>query len=426
MNRIWKFSAILISAVMLLSTPVYATGTSPETMSFQRLTLGLEPDLNYARTPQESRIIIDKEGYIPSAKKVFYIQADNLSQSFSIVNDKNGEEVFEGNMIKIEGTDTTEPLYVGDFSSIYTEGTYRIYQEDVGYSDSFEIDSDIYKDITKQVLDDIENNRFTYLSDKMSVLLTLLMTKEIYPSMSIDSEYFKMCMDQLVTYKDTCTPQEAAIMAGVFAEYCSIYKEDDYMYYNTLLGNANSLYIIAETAEEDAHPADDVMYFSAATLYRVTGYAKYNQAIEKYDSVSQNQRSTSEYDYTMLADIAYLKTAYPTDYTRCEVVFNKYVDRASEISALADRAHYYVQPDIDKLNDSQILDNMMVLGMVSYVLSSHEYASIQGNYIHYMFGVNPSRCNHLKEVIDDEENTVAEDMIMLSKLIFVLGGTSVE
>ena len=422
MRKFLRFITALTVLSLVSGTPVMAESLYNRGSG----SLGLDTVIDYERTPQTSHIIIDKEGYLPSAKKVFYIYGSNLGQNYQIVNMKSKEVVADSNMTMLETKDKDFNIYIGDFSTLTDEGVYRIYQDDVGYSDEFAVDSDVYIDMSDRVLKTISDYSFKNKEDMMFSIANIMLTKEIYPTSKTDDKFVRECVDSLLEKKDeyfvgdnAVSPEFASMMAGTLAQYYYVYKDEDLLYYNSVMALANSAYIYADM-QKDAIPAD-VRYYAAANLYRITGYAKYLTAIAEYDDLSTSSKKLSTYNMTLLADMAYLKTDYRTDYARCEGIFTSYVDKASDISIKTDKAHFYVQPDIESLDDNAILDNMMILGICSYVLSSHEYASIQGNYLHYLFGLNKDKVNHLNEVKAAEAGTVSEDVTQLSKLIFVLG-----
>ena len=424
MRKFLRLLTALTALSLLSGTPVMAESL----YTWGSGSLGLDTVIDYERTPQTSHIIIDKEGYLPSAKKVFYIYGSDLGQNYKIVNMKSNAVVTESNMTMLETKDKDFNIYIGDFSALTDEGVYRIYQDDVGYSDEFAVDSDIYIDMNDRLLKTISEFDFKNKEDMMFSMANIMLTKEIYPSTKTDDKFVRECVESLLESKDRyfvqdsgVSPEFAAMMAGTLAQYYCVYKDEDLLHFNSVIALANSAYIYADM-QKDVLPAD-IRYYAAANLYRVTGYAKYHNAIVEYDSLTGSSKKISPYNMVMLADMAYLNTDYRTDYARCENIFTAYVDKASDISIKTDKAHFYVQPDIENLDDNAVLDNMMILGICSYVLSSHEYASIQGNYLHYFFGLNKDKVNHMYEAQADEAGTVSEDVLQLSKLIFVLGSS---
>ena len=94
-------------------------------------------------------ILVNQAGYLPGAEKVALVRA--VAAKFAVIDAVTGKTVYEG----IAG----EPVYwelsgdtvrAADFSSLKTEGTYRICIGDsVTCSAPFRIGSDVYHEITK-------------------------------------------------------------------------------------------------------------------------------------------------------------------------------------------------------------------------------------------------------------------------------------
>ena len=72
-------------------------------------------------------------------------------------------------------------------------------------------------------------------------------------------------------------------------------------------------------------------------------------------------------------------------------------------------------------DDKEILEDMIILGIVNHVLSGQEYAGVQRNYVHYLSGVNLGANDYMTQKLimlpaQDEEN-----ITNISKLLVVFG-----
>ena len=141
----------------------------------------------------------------------------------------------------------------------------------------------------------------------------------------------------------------------------------------------------------------------------------------EYDTLPVESRSSTAQGYTILADFTYLSTPYGTDYTRCAVLLDSYLDKAQNISTNSSRENFYVLEDLDTMSDKEILEDMVILGVVNHVLSGQEYAGAQKNYIHYLSGVNEERRDFMTETIVIEEGTDCIDTANATKLLVVYG-----
>ena len=63
------------------------------------------------------------------------------------------------------------------------------------------------------------------------------------------------------------------------------------------------------------------------------------------------------------------------------------------------------------------LEDMLIMGVVNHILSGQEYAGVQKNYIHYLFGVNMEAKNYMDEEVlyykENEEMNTANAAKML-------------
>lgn len=427
------YAVSMVITLLLCTVAATACAQTGEEAVSNVATLGLEPDLEYSFERQHPLITCDARGYHPSGKKVLYIMGGELDKSFQIVDMTTKEPVYEGLLTKLDVEDGEDHIYIGDFSDYTKEGEYRVYQQDVGYSGEFAIDKQLYREMYHQAYEIVKGTEYNTTSELMYVLSTLLLTHEIYDQAEFDGAFVADKIKVLMGHQDEesgAVSQElqaevislsaTAEYAGLLAQYYADFCEEDEEFALECLNLAEKAYLYLEQYADNV--SSDSLYYASSQLYRATGQYKYRNAIEWYDSMEDSQRTVSDYDFTFLADVAYLKSAYRTDYIRCESMMNGYLREMVAISDTSDKLHYYVQSDIDELGEYEVLDNMMKLGLVSYVVSGREYASIQGNYMHYLLGLNGNQQNYIETGIGEDAIPVKDDIIAVSKLIFVLAG----
>ena len=418
--------------------------------------LGMGEDISYSYIPQQPSIITDRVGYLPTAKKVIYMEEIEPDREFSIIDTSSDEIVYVGHLHKISDDKVKEgekAVYIGDFSEFSTEGSYRVFQPDVGYSYEFDIGKNGYHEIYEAAYKTITEAEYIQTSALIYTLSNLMLTREIYTSANSNDGFISGGINLLLTqqhprtgavYQELQTadtlalieqelnnPANATIqtdsmvslaataeLAGVLAQYYCDFYEDDQATAVAALRAAGKAYNYVDRFK-DSVPSDS-LYYAACELYRATGQFRYKQAISDYDMIPEQTRTCSDYNYTMLADVAYLSSNYKTDYIRCETLMAGYSDKASDISKASTKQTYYVQDDIEELSEDAILYNMMTLGLVSYVLSGREYASVQSNYLHYLFGINANKTNYYTEPMEEGGKPLNTDIVRLSKLIFIL------
>lgn len=426
-------------------------------------TLELQPDFSYEVIPQTPHIRIDKVGYLPDRKKTAFIVGKDLSLNFSVMNKRTKEVSFQGKLMKVGKADENgDNLYLGDFTKLAEDGTYEIYQPDVGNSYPFEINNSVYNNVSNSLYRIVRTYHYETVGKLSYVLGNIMLTKEIYPNSEDNYFYIKKQMALLIEQQnkktgavnlyinnngltgdtvmgetltnDTSIPEintketvsltSSAEFAGVMAQYYNNYKDYDKAFANQCLQAATKAYNYMEKYRDNT--STDSWYYAATQLYRVTGSYKYKAAIKEYDDFSMEKRTVSEYDFTLLGDLAYLSTSYHTNLSRCQNLMNQYLQEAQEISYHSSKEHFYVQENIDIMSEDELLNKMMVLGVVNYVLSGREYAGIQENYIHYFFGVNDSLKNRLTEdfITTADTDPMKKNISKISELIFVLGNVS--
>ena len=424
-------------------------------------TLGYVPDCSYEYREQVPHIITDRVGYLPTGKKVAYIKGDDLNKDYRIVTSLGSETVYEGKLKKVSADDAAEGLYIGDFSDFNRHGSFRIYQQDVGYSYIFNIDEVSLNSIYNEAYHTIVSAEYSDTESLIYTLGNLMVTAQIYPNTYTNTGFIKGGVELLMTQqhtgsgavygelKDQATldliareaslpPAEATVdtesmlsvsateaYAGLLAQYYSQYAADDPETASEALRAAVKAYSYIEKSMAQTEDVSSAFLYAACELYKATGQLKYRNAIALYDertAVSAQHDRTDRYDYTFLSDVAYLSTSYKTDYARCESLMTGYSDIAGHISSSSDRAHFYVQADIKEIDGDKILDNMMALGLVGYVLSGREYSGIEANYLHYLFGLNEDMVNYYSESPKEGFVSLNSDAVRLSKLIFALGG----
>lgn len=441
-NKVW-LSVCIITALMLFgcgNLSVEQKEAARSNLAGQD-TLGLKPDFSYSFTQQTPSIIIDKVGYLPDRKKAVYITGKHLSKEFTIYNAMTKEKVYSGSLKKVRELEDGKELYVGDFTNLTMNGIYKIYQEQVGYSYSFTINKAVYRNVSNQLIEEAEEYQYKNTSDLCYSLANMMLINEIYPTSQISKDFIAQSTKKLLLQQEQKTGavsqmigqtqntemrslSATAIFAGVLAQYYYNYKDLDLQLAKDCLNASLRAYQYIENYRDNVSP--DCWYYAATQLYRITGHYRYRMAIAEYDKTVATLQSVSEYDFTMMADIAYLTTTYHTELLRCEGIMDQYMDRAQEISLKSSSDYFYVDADIDKKEEKEVLKDMKMLGVVNYVLSGREYSGIQENYIHYLLGSNIGKKNRLTEQYTTQEmkEPMNQDITKVADFIFILSYVS--
>lgn len=379
------------------------------------------------------KIFVDDVGYYTSDKKLFLIRAgiENLDgYSYTIENTADKSVVYSSTLSALSKEETDfNTLYMGDFTELNRAGTYRIAIEDIGYSKDFIIGETIYSDLYSQVYAEIKDHTY---NDDMELIRTLsgvMLTNEIYPASLADDGFVSDKVESLMNkyISNGALSQDmdvnlSAALSGMLAQYAADYREKAPELTESALYTADKIFDSVMVSEEK--PYDDCLYYAACELHRAQGYYPSVKVIEDISVAYDNGvETTSEYDYFLIARIAYLSSTNRPDYDRCEKMLDALRENVKNISDSCTRETFYVQPDADTIGEEGMLDNMMQLGLVGYILRGREYSSVQRNYLHYITGINAENKNFLKAHQENTKDNASGNTVLLSKLMFSLGSS---
>ena len=266
----------------------------------------------------------------------------------------------------------------------------------------------------------------------MELIRTLsgvMLTNEIYPASFADDGFVSDKVESLMNkyISNGALSQDmdvnlSAALSGMLAQYAADYREKAPELTESALYTADKIFDSVMVSEEK--PYDDCLYYAACELHRAQGYYPSVKVIEDISVAYDNEvETTSEYDYFLIARIAYLSSTNRADYERCEKMLDGLRENVKNISDSCTRETFYVQPDADTIGEEGMLDNMMQLGLVGYILRGREYSSVQRNYLHYITGINAENKNYLKAHQENTKDNASGNTVLLSKLMFSLGSS---
>ena len=390
-------------------------------------TLGLAPDFSYEVKQQVPNILINQVGYPTEESKVAILHGNDLQPEFWVYNAVSHEEEFKGILqsgrIDVENktedgqvSEDVKNIYLADFSEIKKVGSYYLYHPDLGYSYTFRISPKGYEDIEKAVLYNIENeeNDTSLMCYQLSALF---MTKELYPKNVLEKERLdtlcKEKVERLLMAQDPLTGSiyndisevekikdldaaqkqsyvslaATAEFAGVMAVYAYQMRDIDWAIYTQCMQAAEAAYRTIQNSLDNV--GYDAGYYAATALYRLTGRTKYSRAINQYLTMKEEQKSYTEYDFTLFADYNYLTLRYGSNLNLSEMVMKKIMSQAEEISRYGGKNSYYVSTKREASDIDGKLRDMANLALVNYIITNHEYTTLQKNYLDYFLGRNP-------------------------------------
>lgn len=441
---------IICSLICTACTNTVAVEEQPQAVPVQD-TLGMVPDFSYVVPEQIPNVFVDSTGYCPTDKKIAYFIGSDLDGSFEVRDAVTDETVYSGSLHETADKDG-RTLYAGNFTSLEEDGKYYIQQGQVGDSYEFEISDSVYKKEFVVLQRLAEEYTYTNVSDAAYTLTNMLFLQEMFGDINVNPAYVKEkigtllysqdakngafyseIMEEPVPVQQAAVPAEGIIaqpegtvsltttaqMAGLLAKYSYLYKETEPVFSAECLRASQKAYRYME--QYRGNTDTDAWYFAATELLRATGQFKYRTAIREYDEMEAGLKSRTEQNYTILADFTYLSTTYGADYNRCAMLLDSYMDRAQGISVSATKENFYVHSDIASMSDSDILDDMIVLGLVNNVLSGQEYEGIERNYIHYLSGTNLEARDFLAERMLVPDPAKGANITNVAKLLVIYG-----
>ncbi len=93
----------------------------------------------------EEGIVLNQVGYLPNDAKRVVFRGEGKDKTFNVV---YIGQIGSGNY----NVASKETVYIGDFSSVTTAGTYKITTDNLGESYTFRIGEDVYKDVLKDAV----------------------------------------------------------------------------------------------------------------------------------------------------------------------------------------------------------------------------------------------------------------------------------
>lgn len=423
--RVWLSIIFMFS---LLTGCSLVNGETNSVAEGESDTLGLTPDFSYEVIEQVPHILVNQIGYPKEAVKVGILQGENLEESFYVYNGVTNRKEYQGTLEQSGLSGTQIPsgdknsesmsscIYLADFSSIEKEGTYYLYHPDLGYSYEFKIQNNVYEDMEKAVLTEIEKEK-NNTALMCYQLAGLLMTKELYADYILEPERLEtVCREKVErlllaqddisgsVYADLSDVERlkrlnetekqqyislaaTAEFAGVMAGYAYQIKESAPDFSGQCQRVAEEAYRSIQTSLDNV--GFDAGYFAATQLYRLTGWAKYHQAIDQYFLLKEEQKSYTEYDFSLFADYAYLSISYGVNLEWSDFIMKKIMKQAEEISLTSGKNNYYVSEKREYNDIDGKLRDMSNLALVNYIITNHEYSTLQRNYMDFFLGRNP-------------------------------------
>lgn len=378
-----------------------------------------EPVMEYTVPESIPGILINQAGYRTKGQKTAIFRGEQLPDTFRVRKAETKEIVYEGTTeVKGEDKVTGEQIAYGVFDGLTAKGEYYIEAEILGYSYPFSIDYDVYRDILCESIRGFSESPAageTFDSERTKVscetIINLLLAGEIHGTAFDDACGTDKSGNDISDLTDAVYVQVTALIAGkeevlaskdqellayyaaALAKFSYAYKEYDNSAATACLQLADLAWKQLEQAEKKL--AEEARFMAATELYRASGGYKYHTYIKEYGRTMQEgaQKSREE----IYGEVTYIATKQTVDVELCSIFMKEIMGMAEEISARSKESYYQAETNKEQDNNGEILWNMVILTVVDYVISNHEYATVIENHLHYFLGRNSFAVSYIED-----------------------------
>ena len=347
--------------------------------------------LDYVVPTGLPNIMIDLSGYSSGSQKTAYLrlaQGQDEVLYFSIRDIDRDRIVYEGMFEEVKGN---EALMRADFSSLTTDGNYRIECDIYGCSENFSITSDHY------LLSRIQTNvrvmeSLKDLSASPQAVLDYLQAYEWYGMTDDDSEQTDIVSsapEQLICVRDWISGSdysesvgtEAVIYATILAKFSFLYKEYDSSLATECLQKASSIY----SQSGNVLKSDSAAFRALAELYRASGDSAYATELLSYKDYFSSPDAYPDEGY-MYGAMTYIVTRQAVDKELCDKLVATILSNAQVIN---NRRREITDPLSSQTGSpEEMIAYMRILMSANYILKGYEYDRTMQMMLHYLSGLN--------------------------------------
>lgn len=387
------------------------------------------PLLEYEVEKMHPYVLTDQLGYSTGSTKIALFVGGEIGDIYNVVDKETGNTVYSGRM-EYAGRDESLQTSVcsGTFTEMVEEGTYYICAEKLGESYPFMIAGEIYGELFRQIClsyEQLWSEKETYhagqLEEDARVISNLLIAYEYYTGIFSDDIGCSYSGNTIPDLLDLIAArvekirqldigklsyEELAAYTGILAKFAQDYKAAGPAQAAECLVEAQEAYT-ALAKMERADKDESLFFYAAAELFRATGFAGYHTVVRTYleNSMEKDDAAGSAEDNAQNAaaagsaqsgkggaggmeiygKIAYLSAKYRVDMGLCNEIIS---DLMREVEGIAAAYNENIYMTVQDRPDGMFQD-IIKLAVVNYVITNHEYVTVQENQLHYLLGRNP-------------------------------------
>lgn len=228
----------------------------------------------------------------------------------------------------------------------------------------------------------------------------------------------------VAVYVEEATINATKAYAMCLAKFSYLYQSYDIQYATNCLKAADRAWKYAVLNEEDPTQEDAWKFAAAAELYRASGLVECRRYVEQVLAAGTDSYEMNEIFF--LGYVTYLSTKQKVNRDYCSDIMAEFMQEAEDLAAQVKNQPFFVSLSGQQNDNEELLSDMMVLTMVNYVITNHEYETIIENHLHYFMGRNKLSVSYLDGIgsrsYKDYNNNlgIMNQFDADSKLIFML------
>lgn len=357
------------------------------------------PVIEYIVPQFTPNVLVDIQGYCIGGNMEAVVKGKNLPEEFSLIEKDSGETVYTGRIERVTFNEEMG-LYAGhaNFSEMEEPGEYYLQCDIIGQSYGFSIEEGLYTRLFEEscasFIEKCGDGSLT-LEEGVAILQTYEWYSEQFPDE--DGDEIPDVLEEIrkwVSYMEEkgVEASEEALYAALLAKFGYAYQKIDIQYATDCLKRASTVYgQLQNTISRDMDS-----FFALTELYRATGLYTYRNQISDYKSFFENSTSYLEQTGYCYGAMTYLVTRQKVDMEMCEMLMNRLMERAEEISL---RYEDMIHPVTAKNNGSEdLLKSAMIVSCANFCMNNYQYTNICADFVHYLMGRNQDSVNFYSDM----------------------------
>ncbi len=370
----------------------------------------LAGEISFELPVSKVRVMIDRNGYLPSREKYVLFTGGYTTAQFRVVREADWEVVYTGVIQKAsaEADARYTNLGMGDFSALTEPGRYYIEQDEVGRSYTFEISETVYEPVfqglVQNIMTELPQTEQVMAKDICDVsfgMHSMMLALQCHGVLFEKDNNLVMQLlelaEWLMSFQDEATGsmfedyEATAAFCGVLTQSADTFGKYDANVSKEFTSAAKRAWLWMEKNPDMEKEYASAQYYAAAQRFKTEGGQQYKTLIEKY--LRGRATKITEDKFAFYGSVIYLNTIKGTNRDLCTKIMQELVDETEEVSLGARENPCLVYTDAIEQN----LQKVLLICFVDYITPSNEYAVIIENTLHYLMGRNETGATYLTQ-----------------------------